>query len=514
VSIFGQCQFSGSVNFRAVSIFGQCQFSGSVMWTFELVVMLVMIAFNGVFASYEIALASVGVARLDSLARDNHAGAAAALRMRTNMEGSLAVVQLGITLVGAVAAATGGAGAEEMIQPWLMQLGFSEPMAQVVAISFVVIPLIMVTIVFGELMPKVFALQNKEWVCLRLSPMIEWFGLCAWPIVWLLENSVSWLMLLGRPFTGGSSAESPQAMQELWASAALARTARLIGRREEAIIIGASRMSTTAIGRIMLPADHICMLSIEDSFSSALLSAHANMHTRFPVTSERGNPQAIIGYVNFKDIVAALRLSPQGPSIRKIMRPLPAFRDNMTIAACLEAMIRDHNHIALVRDPRNAVVGLITMEDILEELVGEIHDEYDRLPSHIVTSGDGWIVGGNISLVTLQRATSLELPSVPERVVNTLNEWVMAHLGRPVHQGEEILVDNFRVLVRKVRRQFVMEALISPQGTSTVRGEPPNIVEVASELGADGVPASVPVDDPLGASIGSKVPRDDTRVSQ
>lgn len=424
--------------------------------------MLGMIGMNSVFAAYEIALASVGLARLDSLGREHRPGAAAALRMRSNMEGSLAVVQLGITLVGAVAAATGGAGAEESIQPWLVQQGLSASMAQVIAISLVVIPLIVITIVFGELIPKVFALKNKEWVCLKLSPAIEWFGLCAWPIVWMLENSVSLLMAIGHRFQSTSSVESPPAMQELWASAALARTARLIGHREEAIIIGASRMSTTSIATIMLPANYIFTLCIDDSFSDALIAAHANMHTRFPVTSARDNPQQIVGYVNFKDIVAALRMSPRSPSLRKIMRPLPVFRADLTIAGCLEAMIKDHNHIALIRDSQGIVVGLVTMEDILEELVGEIHDEYDRLPSHVVASGDGWIVGGNIALNTLQRATKLELPVASERSVHTLNEWVMSHLGRPVDKGEEIRVANFRILVRKIRRQFVMEAFIGP----------------------------------------------------
>lgn len=434
------------------------------MWTLEVLVMLGMISMNSIFAGYEIALASVGLARLDLLAREHRAGAAAALRMRNNMEGSLAVVQLGITLVGAVAAATGGAGAEESIHPWLVQQGLSPSMAHILAISLVVIPLIVITIVFGELIPKVFALQNKEWVCLKLSPAIEWFGLCAWPVVWMLENSVSLLMAMGHRYSGISTAESPPAMQELWASAALARTARLIGRREEAIIIGASRMSTTSIATIMLPANYIFTLCIDDSFADALISAHANMHTRFPVTSERDNPQRILGYVNFKDIVAALRMSPQAPSLRKIMRPLPMFGVDLTIAGCLEAMIRDHNHIAIIRDAQSVVVGLVTMEDILEELVGEIHDEYDRLPSHIVASGDGWIVGGNIALDTLHRATNLKLPAVSERAEHTLNEWVMSYLGRPVNKGEEIRVANFRILVRKIRRQFVMEAFVAPFG--------------------------------------------------
>lgn len=167
------------------------------MWTVELIVVAVMVAFNSVFAAYEIALASVTVARLDGLVKQRRRGAAAGLRMKQNMEASLAVVQLGITVVGAVAAATGGAGAEESIEPILNGWGVSASVSQILAIAIVVAPLTVVTIVLGELVPKVFALHNKEWVCLKLSPPLEWFSYSVWPAVWFLENTVTWIMKWG-----------------------------------------------------------------------------------------------------------------------------------------------------------------------------------------------------------------------------------------------------------------------------------------------------------------------------
>src|SRR5262245_52571616 len=131
---------------------------------------LFMVGFNALFAAYEIALASASVARLKALADENRKGARAALFMKQNMEASLAVVQLGITLVGAIAAATGGAGAEENISPWLQKMGFSNGVADFLSVTLVVLPLSAVTIVVGELIPKVFALKRKDWVCLQLSP--------------------------------------------------------------------------------------------------------------------------------------------------------------------------------------------------------------------------------------------------------------------------------------------------------------------------------------------------------
>jgi len=138
----------------------------------ELAIMATMVLFNGVFAGYEIALAAVTVARLHILTRENRTGAKAALFMKQNMEASLAAMQVAMTLLGASAAAIGGVGAAESIKPFLQDLGLSATAAEVLAIVVVVIPLTFLTILLGELMPKVFSLRNKEWVCLRLSPVM------------------------------------------------------------------------------------------------------------------------------------------------------------------------------------------------------------------------------------------------------------------------------------------------------------------------------------------------------
>lgn len=397
------------------------------MWTIELVIIAVMIAFNGVFAAYEIALASVGLARLDTLAREHQRGAFAALRMKQNMEASLAVVQMGITLVGVTAAAIGGAGAEQTIEPVLLDLGVSAAMAQFLAIAIVVIPLTVVTITFGELVPKVFALRNTEWICLRLSPLMRWFAISVWPAVWFFETSVTGITKLGerrwKPIGASRSSSDEVALQELRAIAAVARTSRLIGGREEKIIVNAVRLSTTTAQSILLPAQHISMLNADDSLADSLVAAHHDMHTRFPVTEKTDDPQRIIGYVNFKDIVSCLRLSPQEPSLRAITRSLPSFDADWTVADCLEKLIRERNHIALVRDQGGTVLGMITMEDIVEELVGEIYDEYDHLPGYVTPAGNGWIVGGNADLARVCDVTDIALPVSEGQTVRTLNEW-------------------------------------------------------------------------------------------
>lgn len=436
------------------------------VWSVELAVMLAMIAVNSVFAAYEIALASIDAARLDRLARERQNGAAAALRMKQNMEASLAVVQLGITLVGAVAAATGGAGAQRVIEPALIARGIPYAWAGVLAIGLVVIPLTVVTIVAGELVPKVFALRNKEWVSLRLSPAMSWFTASVWPAVWLLEKSVTIITRWGeqRWLQGTKEQdELPDAtLQELRAVAALARMSRLIGMREEDIIVNAARLSSTPVRAIMLPAQYISMLGFNASLAECLIAAHHDMHTRFPVSERPGDPQGIIGYANFKDIVACMRLSPQEPSVRGILRPMASFHEASSVAACLEKLIHERNHIALIRDSVNKVVGMITLEDILEELVGEIHDEYDRLPAYVTKSGNAWVVGGFAKLSQLLEATGIELPIENDTPpAATVSDWIIVKVGGPVKGGEIVSAGEVRVVVRKVRRQRVLEAQIA-----------------------------------------------------
>jgi putative hemolysin len=434
------------------------------MWGLEIAVMLAMIGVNCFFAGYEIALASITVARLQRLAADKRTGAKVALYMKENMEASLAVVQLGITLVAAIAAAVGGAGAEEKLAPAIQaNLGVAQGTAEFIALSAVVLPLTVVTIIFGELIPKVFALRNAEWVCLRLSPFMRWFAFSVWPAVWLFETVVTAVMSWGESFRkpGGRKSETAE-LHDIRATAALARASRLIGHREEGIIHGATEMQSRPVRDIMLPAEHIRMLDSKSSLGDNLITAHLDMHTRFPVVENMGDLQTIVGYVNVKDIIATMRLNPKDPSLRSIVRRLPSFWETQPIAECLERLMREHTHIAIVRDATDQVVGMVSLEDILEELVGEIEDEYDRLPAHVVASGDAWVVGGGVPLERLKVATGMNLiEDLPEEGASTLSEWVIGHLGREVTGGEIVEHGLWRVVVRKVRRKKVQEAQVS-----------------------------------------------------
>jgi putative hemolysin len=430
---------------------------------FEIIVILLMLFVNAVFAAYEMSLASISRARLVSLCHQKKRGAEEAAYMKDRMEASLAVVQLGITFAGAIAAATGGAGSRETFAPYFVRIGIPDFYAEVLSIICIVIPLGVFTIIFAELVPKMFALNNRESVCLKLSPVMRMIALFGNPVVSFFETVVKEIMkLCPKRFRADISVDDKQSLNELTAAAAIARMSRLIGAHEEKIVLAAAHLSRHKVADIMLPAADISTMSVENSLMEALVKAHLDMHTRFPVCEKKDDPQTVIGYLNFKDIMNALKLNPESPSIRGITRPIKRIPGNTPLSVALSEMMQEKAHIAVVVSDGGQTAGMLTLEDIIEELVGEIEDEFDKLPSHIQPCGNGWIIGGGASMKAVASTLGVELPpGEPSERIPSLAEWAVQKIGKPVEGGQIICHNNISVIVRKLRRKKLSEAFVS-----------------------------------------------------
>jgi putative hemolysin len=437
------------------------------MFGYELVVIVLMLVFNAVFAAYEMGLASISRARLAVLFGEKKKGAAEAAFMKDKMEASLATIQLGITMVGVAAAATGGAGVQETFVPYLQHsLNVSVTFSRILAIVVLMIPLTFVIIVFGELVPKMLALNNKEWIVLRLSPVMKVISQIIYPVVSVIEITVKKVVSLLTRWGGIEPSSQGHWLHELRAAVSLARTSQLMGEREEKIVLAAAHLSTHLVRDIMMPAQDISMIYIGSSLSEALVRAHLDMHTRFPICMKENDPQSIEGYVNFKDIVSALRVNPSDPTIKGISRPIKKVNEDMPLSRLLEEMIREKNHIVIVTSNKGAVLGMVTLEDIIEELVGEIEDEFDRLPTHIHPYGSScWIVGGGVSMGTVVSTAGLDWSGKFDKGRSpTVAEWCARQVGQPLKGGEVIESDGLRVVPRKFRRKKVSEAMITVIG--------------------------------------------------
>ncbi len=431
----------------------------------EILIIGAMLALNAVFAAFEMALASISQARLVVLANQKKAGASSALALKERIGASLAVAQVGMTVTGAIAAATGGAGVQETLAPRLQELWhISHGLAQGLAVLGVVLPLSAFTVVFAELIPKVFAIENKEWVCLLLSPLMR---ICAWAI-WPVANFFEWcvksLLRFERLLFRRKADELGDiaGFHELVAATSLARTKRLLGAQEERIVLSAAQLSRRHIGEIILPASEISMVPSGLSLAEALIRSHLDLHTRFPICSEDNNPQTIEGYITFKDLVTALKMHAETPTVKGIARPIKRIPAETPISQVLEQMMREKLHIALVVSKEDQVLGLVTLEDIIEELVGDIEDEEDSLPAHLHATSGGWLMGGGVPMnaVSSRLGVPWSLTFVKDHTLR-LADWCAIMLGRPLKKGETLRAEGLQVTVRKLRRRKLSEAFVS-----------------------------------------------------
>ena len=421
-----------------------------------------MLALNALLAAYEMALASASRTKLSILAQEKKRGAESALYMKDHMEGSLATIQIGITLVGAVAAAVGGAGADEWFAPW-MQENFHIPLrlANALAVIIVVLPLSFVTIVFAELTPKTFALKNKEWVVLSFSPMMRQLYRILFPIVRIMETIVGMLTKKTVRKTTDPKAAQKAAMADLRAAVSISSSTRLFGKTEEKIVLSSAMFCTRKIKEIQVPLEQVYTLYANDSIADTFVKAHLDMHTRFPVRERENDPQSIIGYLNFKDIFAATKTAAQGvaPTTRSILRPMLRLDEDTLISAALEKMMKERQHICLVTDDEQ-ITGILTLEDIFEEMVGEIEDEYDFFPAYIRPFGDALVVSSSANMKEVFARLQLPAPQDLPALL-TAEQWAAQKAGHTLTPSEAVTADGLRMAARKFRRHKLMEVLVS-----------------------------------------------------
>jgi putative hemolysin len=210
------------------------------------------------------------------------------------------------------------------------------------------------------------------------------------------------------------------------------------------------------VGEIMIRRDDMKCLSTKMSLTDALIEAHIHHHTRFPLV-DGDDPDNLIGYVNFKDIVNVLRLNPKDPTLRGIARPMPSVKPEWKLSAILAELTKGYQHIAVVRDDAGKIVGLITMEDVVESIVGDLNDEYDVLPNFFYPITETrFVAGGGITLPDLRAKISPKIPSSQM----TLNDWLMRQCKVKPSAESSLRYQNLTFTVRKVSRSKIHEVIV------------------------------------------------------
>jgi putative hemolysin len=422
----------------------------------EILIVLALIAINAFFALSEIAFVSSRREFIDSEKEKGVKNAEQVLKMMDTPDRFLSSIQVGITMVGVISGVYGGVAIAGHISGFFVLLGLQESLANQTSLVLVVGMITYLSIVLGELVPKTMALRDPERVILTVIPVITAFSRITYPVVSFLSWSTKmFLKCIGMKTSGISSSDDP--LEDILGIAKAAAIRNQISREQEGIIIRTAQLKTTKLSQVMVKKNEMRCLTISTSLTDALIFAHIHQHTRFPLIDDSNGK--MLGYVNFKDIVNTLRINPANPSLKGICRPIIYFNENQSINFAMRRLITSHQHIAIVQDNENAVVGMITLENILETIVGEIKDEYDIIPDHLFEIFPGrYMAGGGVVLKELFNAVTTAGEGTND--VRTIDQLIREHLGIELKAEMSMEYNGLKFTIRKVSRSHVYEVII------------------------------------------------------
>jgi len=420
----------------------------------ELLLILLLLVFNGVFAMAEIAIVSAKKARMLERAEKGSAGARLALKLAENPERFLSTVQIGITLVGVLAGAFGGASLAGYVTPWLKEVPFLAEHAEEVAFGLVVAFITYLSLIIGELVPKSLALRNAEGIaCLMAGPM-DWLSRAASPLVWLLELSTRTLMRL----FGKSPAQSGPTTAEV---EVLLREGLITGnvRHEESELVeGVFDLRELKAEEIMRPKPKLVFLHVDDSAASVAEELGEGVRqVVFPVYGEtRDHVEGMVSLRALFLSVAAGRTQ----KVSELMREPVFVSDNQPALTLLEELRKASHHAAMVTDEFGIVRGMVTIEDLAEEVVGDLKTNRPDTSSPLQvreTSPGMWMADGMTEIDAINAAiTGFEaVANAEDDAFQTLAGFIMQHLERLPREGEKFTVGGFEIEIIDMDRQRI-----------------------------------------------------------
>ncbi len=337
----------------------------------ETIIICLCLVLNAILAAIEMAFVTVAKPRLRGLAREGHKEAKRVLALRENPERTLSVIQVGITVVGAIAAAVGGAGAQESIAPYLTQSFKLSPLwAEWIAIIGVVVPISFLNVVFGELVPKTLAIRSPLDIVLRAGRWLELFDQMLAPLVSLLEwttKKVLWLLSV-------KTAPQDEGPEEEFELDDLSFQARQY-------VLNLVSIEQKRVRDVFLPWTQVNAVKVTQSFAEVEAVVLASGHTRLPVLKD----DFVQGVLNTKEFITLIKLGET--DWERIVRPMVKVLDTDPLLKVLRLLQEKRSHLATVYSASRRL-GIVTMEDIIEEVIGDVFDEDDDgALKHVIRTG-------------------------------------------------------------------------------------------------------------------------------
>jgi putative hemolysin len=400
---------------------------------FELAIIVVLTVANGFFAASEIAIVSARKGRLEQQAQAGSRGAAVALELAEYPNRFLSTVQVGITLISTLAAAFGGANLAEELTPHLAAIPALAPYAEQLAFALVVVLISYLSLIIGELVPKRLALQSAERVSSAVAPVMRTVSRVASPVVWFLTTSTELVLrVLGR----SDVREEPVTEDDIIALVHEGAEEGTVEPSESQLIANVFALTDRSVRSVMTPRTEVTAMAIDTPPADVLRLATESGYSRIPVY--QASPDHVVGILYVKDLLPLWGAS-DGLDLRALLRaPLYVLESQRAVEA-FQHLRQQRGSMGIVVDEYGQVAGLITLEDILEEVVGDIADEYDEEGDSIVRRDDGsYLVDGLLSFADLRSRLHLpELTGLEQgQDFETVAGFVLALLGRMPRAGD------------------------------------------------------------------------------
>jgi CBS domain containing-hemolysin-like protein len=408
----------------------------------KLLAIAVLVVLNGFFVAAEFALVKVRTSHLNTMAASGSKRAGLLRAIKENLNAYLSACQVGITMASLGLGWLGEPFLARMLQPFFALAGI-ESLAVIKSISFALAfsAITFLHIVVGEQAPKILAIRKAMPSALFVSAPLRWFYVIFKPAIWFLNAASNWVLrriLRVEPIAEGELAHSEEELRLIVRESEKSAEVTPLGRE---LVFNVLDLRDRVVRDIMTPRGEIVYLSVEDDFETNLKKAIESQHTRFPLC--RDNVDNTVGLIHIKELLPMMR-DPR-PDLMKIKRELVPVPEMMPLENLLRLFLSKHSHVAIVVDEFGGTVGLVTLEDVLEELVGDIQDEFDFEKEEFrKISANEFSVDGALGLYELNDLAKLDLES-PD--VSTIGGYVTHLLGHLPKTGEQVKIDGYLVTV-------------------------------------------------------------------
>jgi len=428
----------------------------------DLVLILFLIVLNGFFVAVEIAYVTVRRTRLSELADQGDQRAARAIRLLRDPGRLLAVIQVAITFLGALASAVAAVSIVELVSTPLSGVSWIGERAAALALLIVTLLVSIVSIVLGELIPKGFALAHPDQIALVASRPISLFAKLISPLVALL---VLLTKAISKPF-GIDPTRTPElSAAEIRLIVEQGSQQGVLEAEEEQMISAVMSLSDSKLHEVMVPRIDIIAIDEEATFDEAVEVVLKEGHSRTPLYRE--SIDHIVGILYAKDLLRIIAAGGAQPRLRDIMRQALFAPESQSVDDLLHELQRRKVHMAVVLDEYGGTAGLVTIEDLLEEIVGEIQDEFDEEePMKVVISDGEVILDGRADIDELTELLEPSLLLEDDEEYDTLGGFVYHRIGRVPVVGDTVTVEPFTIRVLKVagRRVGKVRVTWAPKG--------------------------------------------------